>query len=80
MFPLYRFKETDDVSQELHQKLQTAQADLRIAQRQVMYTATTRIQAATACKYASAAFPAVHLVSEFYTRHIVHLSGVVDAM
>ena len=80
MFSLYRFKETDDVSQELHRKLQTAQADLMTAQRQVMYTGTTCTPVATACKYASAAIPAVHLVSNFHTRHIVHLLSVVDVM
>ena len=86
VLPLYRFKERDDVSQELHNKLQTAQTDLRsaqtdlrTAQRQVMYTVTTCIQVGTACKYASAATPAVHAVSSFHTRHIGHLSGVVDA-
>ncbi len=67
MFSLYRFKERDDVSQELHQKLQTAQTDLRTAQRQVMYTVTTCIQVATACNYASAAIPAVQVVSNFHT-------------
>jgi len=79
-FSLYRFTERDAVSQELHEKLQTAQTDLRTAQHQVMYTGITCIQVATACKYASAAFPAVHAVSILHTRHIAHLLGVVDAM
>jgi hypothetical protein len=74
-FSLYRFTERDAVSQELHEKLQTAQTDLRTAHHQVMYTWTTCIQVATACKYASAAVPAVHVVSVLHTRHIAHPSG-----